>query len=138
MYPLSLQVFFHWVLTKPTQCLVPASSPSGHGVHMSKDPGIILGRYLCECVCFSVVQPGCLCPKDPKTETLDAVSPERVLAGNQCFSNALATTWATLPRLPHLIPIPYLEAGVIIHIYRRGSGRLYILPEGQTKDKALL
>lgn len=88
-------------------------------------PVIILGRYLCEHVCFSVVQLSCLCPKDPKTKTLDAVSPERVLAGNQGFANACRVP-ATLPTLLHLIPTPYREAGVVIHIYRRGSGRLCI------------
>lgn len=38
--------------------------------------GAIPGPYLCECVCVSMVQPGRLCHKDCKTETLDAASPE--------------------------------------------------------------
>lgn len=105
-------------------------------MHLWEDQGIVLGRYLCERVCFSVVQLGCLCPKEPNTKTLDAVSPERVLAGNQCFSDTCCVP-ATLSTLLQLIPTAHLEAGVAIHIYRRSSGRLCILPEGQTKDKAL-
>ena len=88
-----------------------------------KGLGTVLGPYLHGRVCVSTGQPGCLCCKDPETETSDAVSPRRVLAGHQSLSNTCCVP-ATLPVLSRLIPILYLEAGVLIPVYRQGSGRL--------------
>lgn len=121
---------FHWVLTKPTRCSVPARSTSGKHkrsgrgmVHLCQRTGRSPRTIFNGHVCVSTGQPGCLCYKDPKTETSDAVSPKRVLAGHQSLSNTCCVP-ATLPVLSRLIPILYLEAGVLIPVYRQGSGRL--------------